>query len=842
MPGAASRGATSSERPAPGAARFASPGAAPRGAAAPGRVRFAPRGVTCRDGWLASASALVLVLSLALPACARSAQGGPGEAAPRAAAPGEAAPPAAGRPGEAAPGTAAPRSAAPAAGAPQQGVDAREALVDSLLARMTLDEKLGQLNQLPGQWGDTGPIVNKGTTDDIAAGHVGSFLGVFGADYTGRLQHVAVEQSRLKIPLMFAHDVIHGFRTIFPVPLAEASSWDPAAVERSARIAATEGAAWGLMWTFAPMVDIARDPRWGRIVEGSGEDPYLGSVMAAARVRGFQGDSLGANNTLMATAKHFVAYGGAEGGRDYNTVDISDRTLHEIYLPPFHAAVDAGVGSVMAAFDEVGGVPMHANERLIDGVMRGDWGFRGVVVSDWTGIMELQHHGIAGTPEEAGIAALEAGVDIDMVSGIYLKDLPAAVKAGRVSMDDVDEAVRRVLRAKWDLGLFEDPYRYIDPERQKAMTLTPENVRAAREVARESMVLLRNEGGVLPLRKDAGTIAVIGALADDGRSAIGNWAAAGRAEDAVTVLEGIRRAVAAGTKVLYAKGAAPEIGGTDTTGFPDALRAAGQADVVVLVIGETQDMSAEAASRSDIDLPGVQLALAKRIVATGKPVVVVLMNGRPLAIPWLAEHVPAILESWFLGVQMGPAVADVLFGDFDPSGKLPVTFPRAVGQVPIYYDHKNTGRPASPEDHYTSKYIKLPWTPLYPFGWGLSYTTFDVSAPQLSSATMSPSDTLMVSVQVANTGQRQGAEIVQLYLHDEVRSVTPPVKELRGFRRVELRPGESRTVRFPITVDDLSFWGLDMKRIYEPGWFTVYAGGSSQDVESARFQLVEGGG
>ncbi len=723
--------------------------------------------------------------------------------------------------------------------APRADSVRREAFIDSLLARMTLDEKLGQLNQLPGQWGNTGPVAGKGGEAEVRAGHVGSFLGVYGAGYTRRLQRVAVQESRLGIPLMFAHDVIHGFRTIFPVPLAEASSWDTASVRLSARAAATEASAWGLMWTFAPMVDIARDPRWGRIVEGSGEDPYLGSAMAAARVRGFQDGDLARDNTLMATAKHFVAYGGAEGGRDYNTVDISRGTLHDIYLPPFHAAVEAGVGSVMAAFDDLDGTPMHANGALINGVLRHDWGFGGLVVSDWTGIMELQHHGVAGTPEDAGVLALKAGVDIDMVSGIYLKDLPAALKSGRVTEGDVDRAVRRVLRAKWDLGLFQDPYRYSDSTRERTHTLTPAGFQAARAMARESMVLLKNDG-VLPLRKDLDTIAVIGSLANDSASALGPWHAAGEARDAVTILQGIREAVP-NTAVVYAKGATPVLGGTDTTGFPEALRAARHADAVVLVVGETADMSGEASSRSDIDLPGVQLALAKEIQATGKPLVVVLENGRPLATPWLAEHVPAILEAWFGGVRMGPAVADVLFGDYNPSGKLPVTVPRAVGQIPIYYDHMNTGRPPNPKDHFTSKYLHLPWTPLYPFGYGLSYTTFQVGAPTLSEATMHPGDTLTVSVNVTNTGARAGTEVVQLYVHDEVRSVTPPVKQLRGFRRVELGPGRTETVRFPLTVADLSFWGRDQKPTYEPGWFTVYVGSSSVDVTSTRFQLVDAG-
>ncbi|HEX7049211.1 MAG TPA: glycoside hydrolase family 3 N-terminal domain-containing protein [Longimicrobiales bacterium] len=711
-----------------------------------------------------------------------------------------------------------------------------EAFVDSILGLMTLEEKLGQLAQYTGRWSETGPRAPEGGEAQVRRGEVGSFLGVFGAESTRRLQRIAVEESRLGIPLLFAHDVIHGFRTIFPVPLAEASSWDPAAVERSARIAAVEATAHGLHWTFAPMVDIARDPRWGRIVEGSGEDPYLGSVMAAARVRGFQGSDLSAPNTMAATAKHFVAYGGAEGGRDYNTVDISERTLREVYLPPFHAAVDAGAAAVMAAFNEIGGVPMHAHDRLIDGVLRGEWGFDGLVISDYTGVMELMRHGVAATPADAGVLALEAGVDVDMVSGIYFNELPAAVRAGRVPEAVVDEAVRRVLRLKYRLGLFEDPYRYGDPARERALTLTPEHRAAARQLARESIVLLKNDADLLPLSKDLDTLAVIGPLADDGRSAIGSWAAAGRPEDAVTVLDGIRRAVGPGTTVLYARGA--EVEGEDTTGFAEAVRAARSADVVLLVIGEREDMSAEASSRSTLALPGVQLRLAQAVHATGTPVVVVLMNGRPLAIPWLGANAPAILEAWYLGVEMGNAVADVVFGDYNPGGKLPVTFPRTVGQVPIYYNHKNTGRPADPKEKFTSKYLDLPSTPLYPFGYGLSYTDFAYGAVRLERATIGTGDTLVVRVDVTNTGDRIGDEVVQLYLRDEVASITRPVKELRAFQRVTLRPGETRTISFTLRPDDLAFYGPDMRRIIEPGFFTVYVGGDSVDVQQARFEVV----
>ncbi|HUF78614.1 MAG TPA: glycoside hydrolase family 3 N-terminal domain-containing protein, partial [Thermoanaerobaculia bacterium] len=698
-----------------------------------------------------------------------------------------------------------------------------------------LEEKLGQLTQMRGRWGDTGPYVPEGGFDEIRRGEVGSFLGVFGAELTRELQRVAVEESRLGIPLLFAHDVIHGFRTVFPVPLAEAASWNPRAVERAARIAAVEAAAHGLHWTYAPMVDVARDPRWGRVVEGAGEDPFLGSVMAAARVRGFQGEDLARPDTLLATPKHFAAYGAAEGGRDYDVAEVSERTLREVYLPPFRAAVEAGAGSLMAAFNEVAGVPMHAHRRLLTDVLRGEWGFDGVVVSDFTGVQELMAHGIAATPAEAGVLALRAGVDVDMVSRIYLERLPAAVRAGELAEAVVDQAVRRVLRAKAALGLFEEPYRYADLARERAAALAPEHLEAARALARESIVLLRNQGGVLPLAKDLPRIAVVGALADSARAALGSWAGAGREEDAVPVLEGIRRAVSPGTEVVYAPGAGPR--GDDTGAFAAAVAAAERSDAVVLVLGEDYDMSAEAASRASLDLPGVQLELAKRLHATGRPLVVVLMNGRPLAIPWLAEHAPAILEAWYLGVQMGPAVADVLFGDHNPSGKLPVTFPRTVGQVPIYYNHKSTGRPPHPDQKYTSKYLDVHWTPLYPFGHGLSYTTFAYGEPRLSRAAMGPADTLTVSVAVTNTGGRAGAEVVQLYLRDDHASVTRPVMELRGFEKVELAPGESRTVSFRLGPEELSFYDQRMQRVVEPGSFTVLLGGSSAATREARFTV-----
>ena len=720
--------------------------------------------------------------------------------------------------------------------APAQS-SSEQRFVDSLLARMTLAEKLGQLNQLSGAGDPTGPGGRGVRREQIRRGEIGSFLNVTGADTTRALQRIAVEEARLHIPLLFALDVIHGLRTIFPVPLAEASSWDPPAVERAAHVAAVEAAGHGIAWTFAPMVDVARDARWGRIVEGSGEDPYLGSALAAARVRGFQGSSLRAHDAIAATAKHFAAYGAAEAGRDYNIAEVPERTLRDVYLPPFHAAVCAGAATLMASFNEIAGVPSHANKWLVTDVLRGEWGFDGVVVSDWTGVAELINHGVAADRAAAGRLALAAGIDVDMVSEIYGTDLPPVVGdgGGRVPAALLDESVRRVLRLKYRLGLFDDPYGRHDAQRERAVTLTPEHRAAARALAQRSIVMLKNDGNVLPLRKDLGTLAVIGPLAADSGAALGNWTALGRRTDAVPALDGIRRAVSARTTVLYARGSG--VAGGDTTGFGDAVAAARRADAVVLVIGETPDMSAEAASRAAIDLPGMQQQLVDAVRAAGKPTVAVLMNGRPLAISRLQETVPAIIESWFLGVEAGNALADVLFGDVAPSGKLPVTFPRVVGQVPIYYAHKNTGRPSSPQK-YTSNYIDVPWTPLYPFGFGLTYTTFTYGTPRLSATRISARDTLRVEVEVRNSGQRAGDEVVQLYVQDIVGSVTRPLKELRRFERVSLQAGETKTVRFSLDVRDLAFYDLGMHRVVEPGEFKVFVGGSSADVRDAGFSVV----
>jgi beta-glucosidase len=704
-------------------------------------------------------------------------------------------------------------------------------LVDSLLALMTLDEKLGQLTDVPAGYGQTGPTVDAGGEADVRAGKIGAFLSLYGADVTRKMQRIAVEESRLHIPLVFGYDVIHGMRTIFPVPLAEAASFDSAAAARSARIAAVEGSAMGVHWTFAPMVDIARDARWGRIVEGAGEDPYLGGVMAAARVRGFQGDDPKSPTSLMATAKHFAAYGAAEAGRDYNVAAIGERTMWEVYLPPFEQAVRAGVGTLMAAFNEIDGTPAHASRWLLTDVLRDRWKFNGLVVSDWTGVWELLHHYESQDSTTVARRAIAAGVDMEMSSALYRTKLAAEVRAGRVPIRVIDEAVRRVLRLKVALGLFDDPYHGASVERESRDILTPANRQAAREIARESIVLLTNRdvGGApaLPLKRDIRSLAVIGPLADDARSTIGSWSGAGKPEDAVSVLAGLRAALP-NARITHVRGAPVDT--ESTAGFADAERAARDADAVLLVLGERGDMSGEASSRASIELPGSQLALAQAVVraGAGKPVVAVLMNGRPLAVPWLADSASALVESWFLGVEHGNALADVLLGDVAPSGKLPVTFPRATGQVPIYYAQKNTGRPAVASEHYTSKYIDIPWTPQFAFGHGLSYTTFAYSDLRLSSPSIRAGQSVDASVTVRNTGTRDGVEVVQLYMRHDLPSVTRPVRELRGFQRVALKAGESRTVKFTLAPADFALYDLEMRHVVEPGTYHFWAGGSSE--------------
>ncbi|KIH81701.1 beta-glucosidase BglX [Pseudomonas batumici] len=708
----------------------------------------------------------------------------------------------------------------------------KEQQIEQLLARMTLEEKAGQLTQLVVQKSPTGPVVANGGEDVIRHSGVGSLLGASGVQDTRRLQQIAVEESRLHIPLLFTEDVLHGFRTIFPVPLAEAAAWDPDLTQRTTRAAAVEASASGIHLTYAPMIDIARDPRWGRVVEGSGEDPFLGSALAVARVRGFHGKGPPEVSTLLSTAKHFVGYGAPEGGRDYNTSDLSERTLLETYLPPFRAAVQAGVDAVMPAYNELDGIPMHANGPLLREKLREQWGFRGLIVSDFNSVRELMLHGVAATPTEAVKVAFGATVDIDMVSGLYAQELPALVRNGQLAQSTLDSAVRRVLEAKQRLGLFDDPYRYSDAAREKANLLTPQSRALAREAAQKSMVLLKNEKALLPLHKDLPKLLVVGALADDQRSTLGSWPGDGRAKESISVLQGIKGAVSSATQVVYIQGASPD--DLDLSEIDKAHQAALDADVVIAVLGERANMSGEARSRSSLGLPGAQDALLSRLLETGKPVVVILMNGRPLAIPHLAEQVPAILESWFLGSEMGNAVADILFGDVNPSGKLPVTFPRAVGQVPIYYSQKHTGRQSNKD----AAYIDQSVTPLYPFGHGLSYTTFTYDPPTLSATQITATETLTVQVTVHNSGQREGEEIVQLYLHDNVASVTRPVRALRGFTRVRLKPGEARTLDFVLDQDDFALLDRYFLRRVEPGTFTVFVGGSSATDNQASFEIT----
>jgi len=706
-----------------------------------------------------------------------------------------------------------------------------EQRVNALLAKMTLEEKLGQLQQLDGEAnGNYRPE----HLDLIRKGLLGSTLNVRGAQRTNQVQRVAMNESRLKIPVLFGFDVIHGYRTIFPIPLGEASSWDPSLAERSAAVAAQEANNVGLRWTFAPMVDIARDPRWGRITEGAGEDPFLGAAFARARVRGFQGSDYGATDKVLACVKHWVAYGDAEGGRDYNTTDLSENTLREIYFPPFKAAVDAGVGTLMSSFNAINGVPATANAFTLTKVLRQEWKFDGFVVSDYTSVKELINHGVAGNEEQAAALALNAGVDMEMVSRSYNQFGPQLLKQSKVQQAVIDEAVRRILRIKFRLGLFDHPY--TDEAREANALLRPESIRLAREIAGRSMVLLKNDRNTLPLNKNLGSIAVIGPLADDRRAPLGWWSGDGKEENTITPLAGIKAKVSPQTMVLYAKGC--EVKDDSTAGFEQAVKIAKQADVAVVFVGETHDMVGEAASRASLDLPGRQMELVQAIQATGKPTIVVLVNGRPLSIGWIVNNVPAILESWMGGTESGNAIADILFGDVNPGAKLPVTFPRTVGQVPIYYNHMNTGRPPEAENRYTSKYYDLPWTPLFPFGYGLSYTTFKISNLQLSAPSITATGKVTVSVEVENTGRRAGDEVVQLYIRDLVATMTRPVKELKGFQRITLQPGEKRRVEFVLGPEHLGFWNREMRYAVEPGEFRVMVGSNSVDVLEGKLEVT----
>ena len=703
---------------------------------------------------------------------------------------------------------------------------------EALLKKMTLDEKIGQLVQRAGgRQRALNSRLDDAELERVRAGGVGSYLHVAGAEPLGRLQKVAVEESRLRIPLLFAMDVVHGYRTIFPVPIALASTWAPESQERAARIAAEEATAAGLHWTFAPMIDIARDPRWGRIVEGAGEDPFLASRMAVAQVNGFQGGNTLRPGSLMATAKHFGAYGAAIGGRDYNTADLSERTLQEVYLPPFYAAARAGSGSFMVAFNDIAGVPTTANRELVRGTLRERWGWQGLMVSDWGSVGELLNHGVAANRGEAGVLALDASVDMDMVGGVYADDLEDAIAKDPVRLKLLDEAVLRILRVKEQLGLFDKPMVYHDVEREKGELLSAEHREAARAIARQSMVLLKNDARLLPLNPDKlRSIAVIGALATDGRTMIGSWKAQGREEEAVTLLAGLA-AAAPKLKVLSAPGADPRNG--DLSGIAAAVKVANAADLTVLMIGEDYDQSAEARSRANLELPSSQMELARRVLATGKPVVVVLTNGRPLAMSWLAEKAPAILETWMLGTESGNAIADVLFGKYSPAGRLPAAFPRATGAVPFHYAANATGRPADPDPAKdTVRYRDLPITPLYAFGHGLSYSAFRYGDLAQSTKSVGPGERVDISITVANTGGVASDEVVQLYVRDPVASIARPVLELRGFKRIELAAGARKRVTFSLTPEQFAFWSARGQWLVEAGRIDFWIGASSADLRA----------
>ncbi len=715
-----------------------------------------------------------------------------------------------------------------------QAVDRFEVRIDSLLRIMTLDEKIGQTVLFTSDWDVTGPTVRGGYLEDIRSGRCGNIFNAHTVAFTRELQRTAVEESRLGIPLLFGYDVIHGHRTVFPVSLGEAASWDLVAIERSARVSAIEAASSGLHWTFAPMCDISVDPRWGRVSEGAGEDPYLGARVAEARVRGFQGDDISDTLTVAACVKHFAAYGAPLGGRDYNTVELSRRTFLDTYLPPYKAAIDAGAATVMTSFNDFEGVPASGSNYLLQELLRGELGFGGMIVSDYTSINEMVNHGFAEDDARAAELAFTAGVDMDMQGELYFKYLKSAVENGRISEERIDEAVRNVLRLKFSLGLFDDPYRYCDEERERRLVYAPEHLEAARDVAVRSMVLLKNDGDVLPLRANE-RLAVIGELAASKRDLLGSWKAAGDHDFILSILDGITASAPRGN-VVYAEGC--KMSGDDRSGFAAALTAARGADKVVMVIGENWEWTGEAASRTSLDVPGVQTELLERIAATGKPVVVVLLNGRPLTLPREVKAASAMLEAWYPGTMGGEAVADVLFGRCNPSGKLPMTFPLNVGQVPLFYYAKNTGRPDYLSDpKYKSKYIDSPNEPLFPFGYGLSYTTFEYSPITLSSNVLNTSGSLTASVTITNTGRMAGQEVVQMYVRDLVGSVTRPVRELKGFQKIALEAGESRTVNFEITPGMLAFHRGDMTLGVEPGDHHIFIGGNSRDVRQAAFTL-----
>lgn len=727
-----------------------------------------------------------------------------------------------------------------------------DAYVSNLMSKMTIDEKIGQLN-LPAIGFDiTGPVLSQGVEEKIQKGLVGGVFNTYTPAAVRKLQAYAITKTRLKIPLLFGYDVIHGHKTIFPIPLGLSSSWDMPLIEQTARAAGDEASADGLNWVFSPMVDITRDPRWGRVSEGGGEDTWLGSQIAKAMVKGYQGKGLGNNDAVMACVKHFALYGAVEAGRDYNVVDMSDRKMFETYLPPYKAAVDAGAGSVMSSFNEVNGVPAAANKWLLTDLLRKQWGFDGMVATDYTAIMELMQHGV-GNEEQVAKLALEAGNDMDMVSEIYLNRLKQLVDEKKLDVSYIDQACRRVLEAKYKLGLFTDPYKFVSEQRAKTQIMNADKLQLAKEAAEKSMVLLKNQNNTLPLKAGA-NIAFVGPLVKDQRNLIGNWSGAGDWKKAISVWDALQKQYPANS-FTYAKGCnilddqkligklnphdAQIVADSKTPQqlIDEAVAAAKNASVVVALLGEPFGMTGEAASRSDISLPANQVALLKALKATGKPIVLVLMNGRPLTLPWEDANMDAILETWFGGTRAGDAIADVLFGKYNPSGKLSMTFPRSVGQIPIYYSAKNTGRPIDEQQKYTSKYLDIPNTPLYPFGYGLSYTTFSYSDIKLDKTSITADGKLTATVTITNTGKLAGQETAELYTRDMIGSVTRPLKELKGFQKVFLQAGESKTISFTLGTDDLRFYDINMKYTYEPGDFKLFIGGSSQDVKEADFKV-----
>lgn len=723
-----------------------------------------------------------------------------------------------------------------------------ESKIDLLLSKMTLLEKIGQMNQYTGFWEVTGPAPKEGVAKqkykNLTEGMVGAVLNVKGTKNVRKMQELVVTKSRLGIPLLFGFDVVHGIKTVSPIPLAEAASWDLDAIEKSARTGAVEASAIGINWTFAPMVDISRDARWGRVMEGAGEDSYLGAKIAAARVKGFQGSDLSAPDTIAATAKHFAGYGFAEAGKDYNTVDVGTSTLHNVILPPFKAAVESGVRTFMNSFNILNGIPATANSYLQRDLLKGKWNFSGFVVSDWASGLEMIEHGFAKDEKHVAELAANAGSDMDMESHVYVEHLKQAVLEGKVKISVIDEAVRRILRLKFELGLFDDPYRYCNPKREKEKLYHPDHMAAALDMAKKSIVLLKNRNQLLPLRKDQKKIAVIGALAGDKNSPLGSWRGGSDDDSAVSVLEGLKKYTA---NVSYAKGAEfftgktsflyhIKINNTDKSGFDEAVKLAGNSEVVIMVLGEHGFQTGEGRSRTKLGLPGIQRELLEAVYKANQNIVLVLMNGRPLTITWAAEHIPAILETWHLGSQSGNAIAQVLFGDYNPSGKLPMTFPRSVGQVPIYYNHYRTGRPEPEENdrvfwaHYTDESNE----PLYPFGYGLSYTDFKYSDLNIDA---SNAEKIKVRVTVKNSGKVKGEEVVQLYIHDKVASVVRPVRELKGFQKILLIPGESWKIEFYLTDKELGFYDNMGEFIVESGEFEVMVGTNSQEGLKKSFTL-----